>query len=87
VQGHQKNVPFNTLPQEVKDVFNQLLKGDLQTVLALQKILEREHGSQLLQAMTQLPEDILAQLQTLDENELKSLSSLGNVRKNGKGED
>ncbi|HEY8909427.1 MAG TPA: cytochrome c3 family protein [Desulfosporosinus sp.] len=89
VQGHQKNVPFNTLPQEVKDVFNQLLKGDLQTVLALQKILEREHGSQLLQAMTQLPEDILTQLQTqtLDENELKSLSSLGNVRKNGKGED
>lgn len=87
MQGRQKNVPFNTLSQEVQDVFTQLLKGDLQTVLALQKILERKHGGQLLQAITQLPEDIVAQLQSLDEKELKSLTSLGDVRKSGKGED
>lgn len=84
VQGRQKNVPFNTLPPEVQDVFTQLLKGDLQTVLALQKILERKHGSKLLQAVTLLPEDILAQLQTLDENELKSLSSFGSLMKSKK---
>lgn len=87
VQGRQKNVPFNTLPLEVQDVFNQLLKGDMHTVLALQEILKREQGRQLLRAVTLLPEPILAQLQTLDENELKSLTSLGDVSKNGKGED
>lgn len=85
VKGKHKNVPFNTLPPEVQDVFTQLLKGDLQTVLALQKILERHHGRQLLQALTQLPENIVAQLQAMDENELKSVTSLGE-RKNGKGE-
>jgi len=84
VQGRKKRVPFNNLPPEARDVFTQLSKGDMQTILALQKILEREHGSQLLQAMTQLPENILAQLQTLDENELKSLSSLGNLMKSKK---
>lgn len=87
VQGRKKSVPFNNLPPEVRDVFTQLSKGDMQTVLALQKILEREHGRQLLQAMAQLPEAIVAQLQTLDENALKSLTSLGDVRKSGKEED
>lgn len=87
MQGRQKNVPFNTLPQEVQDVFTQLLKGDMQTVLALQKILERKHGSQLLQAMTQLPENIVAKLQTLDDKELNFLSSLEDSHNNGKGED
>ncbi len=73
-QGKHKDVPFNTLPPEVQDVFTRLLKGDMHTVLALQKILEREQGSQLLQAIT-----------TMDEKELKSLASLGET-KNGKGE-
>lgn len=86
VKGKRKNVPFDTLPPEVQDLFNQLLKGDMQTVLDLQKLLARQQGRQLLQALIQLPENIVTQLQTMDENERKSLSSLGEL-KNGKGEE
>ncbi|WP_407308470.1 hypothetical protein [Desulfosporosinus sp. SB140] len=85
VKGRHKNVPFNTLPPEVQDVFTQLLKGDMQTVLALKTVLEGQHGRQLLQALTQLPEDIVLQLQTMGKEELKSLVLL--AKKNGKGED
>lgn len=84
VKNKHKNVPFNTLPPEVQDVFTQLLDGDMLTVLTIKAILERQHGRQFLQALSRLPEDILAQLQTMDENELKSLVSLVE-RKNGKG--
>lgn len=84
LKGRQKNVPFNTLPPEVQEVFTQLLKGDMKTVLSLQEILKREQGHQLLQAVSQMPENILAQLQTLDENELKSLSSLSDAMKTEK---
>ncbi|KUO71242.1 MAG: hypothetical protein APF81_24415 [Desulfosporosinus sp. BRH_c37] len=83
-QGRQKNVPFNTLPPEVQEVFTRLLKGDIKTVLSLQEILKREQGSQLLQAVSRMPENVLTQLQTLNENELKSLSSLTDVVKNVK---
>lgn len=76
LKGKHTNVPFNTLPPEVQDVFRQLLKGDMQTVLALQQILERQKGNQLLQALTQVPESVVTQLETMDENELKSLASL-----------
>lgn len=81
LKGRQKNVPFNTLPPEVQEVFAQLLKGDMETVLALQEILKREQGSQLLQAVSHLPEKVRAQLQTIDENKLKSLSSLSDLMK------
>ena len=81
LKGRQKNVPFNTLPPEVQEVFAQLLKGDMGTVLALQEILKCEQGSQLLQAVSHLPEKVRAQLQTFNENELKSLSSLSDVMK------
>ena len=84
LQGKQKNVPFNTLPPEMQEVFAQLLKGDMETVLALQDILKRKQGSQFLQAVSHLPEKLRAQLQALDENELKSLSSLSDVMKNVK---
>ena len=83
----QKKVPFNTLPPEVQEVFAQLLNGDMKTVLSLQEILKREQGNQLLQAVSHLPEHVLTQLQTLDENELKSLSSLTDVLKNIKEEE
>jgi len=83
----QKKVPFNTLPPEVQEVFSQLLNGDMKTVLSLQEILKREQGNQLLQAVSHLPEHVLTQLQTLDENELKSLSSLTDVLKNIKEEE
>jgi len=84
LKGRQKNVPFNTLPPEVQEVFTQLLKGDMKTVLSLQEILKREQGNQLLQAVSHLPENVLTQLLTLDVNELKSLSSLSDVMKNVK---
>jgi hypothetical protein len=75
VHGKKKNVPFNTLPPEVQEVFKQLLEGDMHTVMAVQKILKREDGPQLLQAIS-----------AADENELKSLLSLGKTT-NGKGND
>lgn len=62
LKGRQKNVPFNTLSPEVQEVFTQLLKGDMKTVLSLQEILKREQGNQLLQAVSQLPENVLTQL-------------------------
>ena len=84
LKGRQKSVPFNTLPPEVQEVFTQLSNGDMKTVLSLQKILKREQGNQLIQAVSHLPEHVLIQLQTLDENELESLSSLTEVMKSEK---
>ena len=84
LKGKQKNVPYNSLPPEVQEVFAQLLKGNMETVLALQVILKREQGNQLLQAVSHLPEKVRAELETFDENELKSLSTLGDVMKNVK---
>ncbi|MDR3542323.1 MAG: hypothetical protein P4L69_15380 [Desulfosporosinus sp.] len=84
LKGKQKNVPFNSLPPEVQEVFTQLLKGDMETILALQEILKREQGSQVLKVVSHLPEKVQAQLQTLDESALKSLSSLSDVMKNVK---
>ncbi|MDQ7095878.1 hypothetical protein REC12_19985 [Desulfosporosinus sp. PR] len=85
LKGKQKNVPFNTLPPEVQDVFRQLLKGDMHTVLTLKTILASEHGPQLLQVLTQLPEEVVLLLPTMNEEELKSL--VLPARKKGKGED
>jgi len=82
--GREKKVPFNTLPPEVQEVFTQLLQGDMKTVLSLQEILKRDQGKQVIQSVSQLPEKVLTQLQTLDENELKSLSSLTDVMKSVK---
>lgn len=82
--GREKKVPFSTLPPEVQEVFTQLLNGEMKTVLSLHEILKREQGNQVIQAVSHLPENILTQLQSLDENELKSLSSLTEVRKNVK---
>ena len=62
LKGRQKNVPFNTLPPEVQEVFTQLQNGDMETVLSLQEILKREQGAQLLQAVSHLPENVLTQL-------------------------
>lgn len=62
LKGRQKNVPFNTLPPEVQEVFAQLLKGDMKTVLSLQEILKSEQGDQLLQAVSYLSEKVRAQL-------------------------
>ncbi|MHB8072645.1 cytochrome c3 family protein [Desulfosporosinus fructosivorans] len=84
LKGRQKHVPFNTLPIEVQEVFTLLQNGDMSTVLSLQEILNREQGRQLLQAVSHLPETIVTQLQSLNENELKSLSSLTEVMKNEK---
>jgi len=84
LKGRQKSVPFNTLPPEAQEVFSKLLKGDMHTVLVLEQILKREQGSKLLQAVSRLPENVLVQLITFDENELKSLSSLTDLMKNEK---
>jgi len=81
LKGRQKKLPFNTLAPEVQEVFTQLLKGDMGTVLSLQEILKREQGHQLLHAVSQLPEKVLTQILALNENELKSLSSLSSVMK------
>jgi len=87
LKGRQKNVPFNTLPPEVQEVFTQLLKGNMGTVLSLQEILKHEQGHQLLHAVSQMPANVLTQILAFDENELKSLSSLNDVMKNVKGEE
>jgi hypothetical protein len=83
LKGKRKNVPFNSLPTEAQDVVTKLLAGDMQTVLALQKILEGQQGSQLLEALNQLPIELVLQLQRMNEDELRSLSL---SIKNGKGE-
>ncbi|EGW37520.1 hypothetical protein [Desulfosporosinus sp. OT] len=84
LKGRQNNVPYHSLPPEAQEVFSLLLEGDIETVLALQEILKREQGRQLLQAVSHLPEKVQAQLQRFNENELKSLSSLSDVMKNVK---
>lgn len=84
LKGRQINAPFYGFPPEVQEVFAQLSNGDMKTVLSLQAILQREQGSQLLQALSHLPENILTELQSLNENELKSLTSLSDVSKNVK---
>ncbi|MGC7873605.1 hypothetical protein ACPUYX_19095 [Desulfosporosinus sp. SYSU MS00001] len=89
LKGRQRYVPFNTLPSEVQDVFRQLLAGDMETVLLLKTILERPNGRQTLQFLSQVPENILAQLQRMDEKDLKQLISLVEAEKEkdrGKGE-
>lgn len=63
LQGRQKRVPFNTLPPEVQEVFAELLKGDMNTVLAIEKILQHEHGHQLLQAVSKMPDKVLTHLE------------------------
>lgn len=80
--GRTKRVPFNTLPPEVQEVFAQLLERDIKTVFSLKKILQGEHGPQVLQAVSSLPKNILYQLRTLEENDLKSLSSLSDLMRN-----
>ncbi|MFZ3102189.1 MAG: cytochrome c3 family protein [Desulfitobacteriaceae bacterium] len=62
LKGRHKNVPFNTLPPEVQEVFTQLLKGDMETIISLQEILKRKQGNQLLQAVSHLPENVITQL-------------------------
>jgi len=80
--GRTKKVPFSTLPPEVQEVIDQLLEGDIQTVISLEKILKGPYGPQVLQAVSSLPEKALNQLRTLDENNLKSLSSLSELMRN-----
>ncbi|AFM42170.1 hypothetical protein Desaci_3274 [Desulfosporosinus acidiphilus SJ4] len=75
IKGKQKNVPFNSLPPEVQEVFTQLLEGDMETILILKSILEGHQGRQTLHLLTQLPETVLVKLQTMDENDLKLLIS------------
>ncbi|WP_088187228.1 hypothetical protein [Desulfosporosinus sp. FKA] len=89
LQRRQRNVPFNTLPPEVQDVFRQLLAGDMETVLLIKSILEDPNGRQTLHFLSQVPENILIHLQRMDEKELKQLISLveAETEKNtGKGE-
>lgn len=80
--GRTKKVPFSTLPPEVQEVIDQLLEGDIQTVISLEKILKGPYGPQVLQAVSSLPEKVLNQLRSLDENNLKSLSSLSDLMRN-----
>ncbi|SHI49719.1 cytochrome c3 family protein [Desulfosporosinus lacus] len=80
--GRTKKVPFNSLPLEVQEVFNQLLEGDIKTVVSLEKILKSECGPQVLQAVSNLPDNVLFQLRTLGEKDLKSVSSLSDLLKN-----
>lgn len=84
LKGKPKNVPFNSLPPEAQEVFTQLLKGDMETVLALQEILKLKQGSQLLQAVSHLPEKVRTQLLMFNGDELKTLSSLNEAIKNAK---
>ena len=84
LKGRKKNVHFNTLSPEAQEIFNYLLEGDMQTVLALQEILKRKEGSKILRAVAHLPENVLLQLQTLSEDEIKSLSSLSDLIKSKK---
>jgi len=80
--GRTKKVHFNTLPLEVQEVFAQLLEGDIKTVVSLEKILKGENGPQVLQAVSNMPENVLTQLGTLKEKDLKSISSLNDLMKN-----
>ena len=80
--GRTKKVPFNSLPPEVQEVFAQLLEGDIKTVVSLEKILKGEYGPQVLQAVSNLPENVLAQLGTSGDKDLKSVSSLSDLMKN-----
>lgn len=68
LKGKQINVPFYGFPQEVQDVFTQLSKGDMKTVLSLQEILKREQGRQLLQTVSRLPENVLTKLEKGGDN-------------------
>ncbi|KJR46775.1 hypothetical protein UF75_2832 [Desulfosporosinus sp. I2] len=80
--GRTEKVPFNTLPPEVQEVFTQLLEGDIKTVISLERILKGEYGPQVLQAVSSLPEKVLNQLRTLEDNDLESLSSLSDLMRN-----
>ncbi|AET69061.1 hypothetical protein Desor_3580 [Desulfosporosinus orientis DSM 765] len=86
ILGRTKKVPFKTLPPEVQEVFTQLLEGDIKTVLSLKKIIEGEHGAKVLQAVSNLPDQVFNQLLELDDHELKSLSSLKDLMRNERSE-
>lgn len=80
--GRSKRIPFNSLPPEAQQVIDQLLEGDIKTVVSLEKILKRENGSQVLQAVSNLPEDVLTQLGAEgEERDFMSVSSLGDLMK------
>lgn len=76
VLGKMKHGPYSTLPAEVQDVFAQLLAGDMNTLIALEKILKGRQGAQVLQILANLPEEVRLQLLKLKEDEFKTLSSL-----------
>jgi len=80
--GRTKKVPYSTLPPEVQEVFTKLLEGDIQTVISLEKILKGPCGPQVLHAVSGLPEEVLNQLRALEENDLKSMSSLRDLMRN-----
>lgn len=74
ILGRSKKVPFRTLPPEVQEVFGQLLAGNMETVLALKKILSREDGRTVLQRVGNLPDHVLKEVCELNDNQLESWS-------------
>jgi hypothetical protein len=65
-RGREKVISLNALPIEAQEVLIRLEKSDLSTILALENILQREDGPQLLEVVSRLPEKALDQLEQID---------------------
>lgn len=63
LRGKGKVISLNSLPIEVQEVLTRLENSDMPTILALENILQRKDGAQLLDAVSRLPENALEQLQ------------------------
>lgn len=61
-----KVISLNTLPIEAQEVLERLENSDMSTILALENILQREDGAQILEVVSHLPEKALNQLREMD---------------------
>lgn len=66
LRGRGKVISLNSLPIEAQEVLTRLEDSDMSTILALENILRRKDGAQLLDAVSHLPESALEQLREMD---------------------
>lgn len=66
LRGKGKVISLNSLPIEAQEVLRRLENSDMSTILALENILQRKDGAQLLDAVSHLPESALEQLREID---------------------
>jgi len=64
--GKGKVIHLNSLPIEAQEVLTRLEHSDMSTILALENILQREEGVQLLEIVSHLPENAMDQLREMD---------------------